>query len=63
MERKRRERKRKGRMRKKKKKEEEESDNPAYCVLKNVFLDVMPCDLVEISRRFRGAAGGYSKSQ
>jgi len=63
-------------MRKKKKEEEEKnkekkknekknkkkkSANPTYCVLKNVFLDVMPCDLVDIYRRFRGAAGGYSE--
>jgi hypothetical protein len=35
---------------------EEKSANPTYCV-----LDLMPCDLVDIYRRFRGAAGGYSE--
>ena len=58
-------------MKKKKKEEEEEekkkkkkkkSANPTYCVLKNVFLDVTPCDLVEIYLRFRGAAGHSENS-
>lgn len=41
--------------------EEEESVNPTYSVLRTVFLDVMPCNLVEIYRRFKGAAGAYSE--
>jgi hypothetical protein len=36
--------------------------NPTYCVLKNVFLDVMPCGLIEIYRRFRRTAASYSET-
>ena len=39
-----------------------ENANPTYCVLMNVFLDVLPCGLVEVHRHFKGTAASYSET-